>query len=48
MKALIYHGPRDVQIDDKPRPNIQDPEDIRIADHSVLEIDSLHYKLPSI
>jgi S-(hydroxymethyl)glutathione dehydrogenase / alcohol dehydrogenase len=28
MKALVYHGPRDVQIDDKPRPNIQNPEDI--------------------
>jgi len=26
------HGPRDVQMDDKPRPDIQDPEDIRIAD----------------
>jgi S-(hydroxymethyl)glutathione dehydrogenase / alcohol dehydrogenase len=23
MKALVYHGPGDVQIDDKPRPNIQ-------------------------
>ena len=28
MKALVYHGPRDVRIDDKPRPNIQNPEDI--------------------
>jgi S-(hydroxymethyl)glutathione dehydrogenase / alcohol dehydrogenase len=27
MKALVYHGPRDVQIDDKPRPSIQHPED---------------------
>jgi hypothetical protein len=47
MKTLVYHGPRDVQIDDKPRPDIQDPEDIRIADRSVLEVDALHYKLPS-
>ena len=28
MKSLVYHGPRDVQIDDKPRPNIQHAEDI--------------------
>ena len=28
MKALVYHGPRDVKIDDKPRPNIQNPEDV--------------------
>jgi S-(hydroxymethyl)glutathione dehydrogenase / alcohol dehydrogenase len=28
VKALVYHGPNDVQIDDKPRPNIQNPEDI--------------------
>jgi S-(hydroxymethyl)glutathione dehydrogenase / alcohol dehydrogenase len=28
MKALVYHGPRDVRIDDKPRPNIQNSEDI--------------------
>ena len=28
MKALVYHGPNDVQLDDKPRPNIQTPEDV--------------------
>jgi S-(hydroxymethyl)glutathione dehydrogenase/alcohol dehydrogenase len=28
MNALVYHGPRDVQIDDKPRPNIQNPQDV--------------------
>jgi S-(hydroxymethyl)glutathione dehydrogenase / alcohol dehydrogenase len=28
LKALVYHGPNDVQIDDKPRPNIQSPEDV--------------------
>ena len=28
MKALVCHGPRDVQIDDKPRPNIQNPQDV--------------------
>lgn len=27
MKALVYHGPWDVQIDDKPLPTIQHPED---------------------
>jgi S-(hydroxymethyl)glutathione dehydrogenase / alcohol dehydrogenase len=27
MKSLVYHGPRDIRIDDKPRPNIQHPED---------------------
>lgn len=27
MKALVYHGPRDVRIDDKPHPTIQHPED---------------------
>jgi S-(hydroxymethyl)glutathione dehydrogenase / alcohol dehydrogenase len=27
MKALVYHGPRDVQIDDKPDPTLQHPED---------------------
>jgi len=27
MKALVYHGPRDAQIDDKPYPTIQHPED---------------------
>ena len=28
MKALVYHGPMDVRIDDKPRPTIQNQEDI--------------------
>jgi S-(hydroxymethyl)glutathione dehydrogenase / alcohol dehydrogenase len=28
MKALFYHSPKDVQIDDKPLSNIQNPEDI--------------------
>jgi S-(hydroxymethyl)glutathione dehydrogenase/alcohol dehydrogenase len=28
MKALVYHGPRDVKIDDKPRPTIQNPQDV--------------------
>ncbi len=27
MKALVYHGPWDVQIDDKPLPTIRHPED---------------------
>jgi S-(hydroxymethyl)glutathione dehydrogenase / alcohol dehydrogenase len=28
MKALVYHGPMDVRIDDKPKPKIQQQEDI--------------------
>jgi len=28
MKSLVYHGPMDVRIDDKPKPMIQDKEDI--------------------
>ena len=27
MKALVYHGPRNVQIDDKPGPSTQHPQD---------------------
>lgn len=28
MKALVYHGAYNVTVDDKPKPKIQDPEDI--------------------
>ncbi len=28
MKALVYHGPMDVRVDDKPQPALQHPEDI--------------------
>ena len=28
MKALIYHGAKDERIDDKPKPEIKDKEDI--------------------
>jgi len=28
MKALVYHGPMDVRIDDRPKPKIQHEEDI--------------------
>jgi len=28
MKSLVWHGPMDVRIDDKPQPSIQQPEDI--------------------
>lgn len=28
MKSLVWHGPMDVQIDDKPQPTIMHPEDI--------------------
>jgi S-(hydroxymethyl)glutathione dehydrogenase/alcohol dehydrogenase len=28
MKSLVYHGAKDVRIDDKPKPQIQDNEDI--------------------
>ena len=30
MKSLVYHGPMDVRIDDKPKPRIQDKEDITL------------------
>jgi hypothetical protein len=38
MKALVYHGPWDVQIDDKPQPTIQHPEDaiLRITSTAIL------------
>ena len=29
MKALLYHSPKDVQIDDKPPSNIINPEDVK-------------------
>ncbi len=28
MKSLVYHGAKDVRIDDKPKPHIQDKEDV--------------------
>src|SRR5690242_11474524 len=28
MKAVVYHGPKDVQVDDMPKPRIEKPEDI--------------------
>ena len=28
MKSLVWHGPMDVRIDDKPQPIIQHPEDL--------------------
>lgn len=28
MKALVYHGPMDVRVDDKPKPAIKHPEDL--------------------
>jgi hypothetical protein len=28
MKALVYHVAKDVRIDDKPKPEIKDREDI--------------------
>jgi threonine dehydrogenase-like Zn-dependent dehydrogenase len=31
MKALVYLGPKDVRIDDKPQPTIQDPEDVILS-----------------
>ena len=30
MKALFYHSPKDVQIDDKPPSNIQNPEEVTL------------------
>ncbi|MGB9168391.1 MAG: hypothetical protein WCB31_05630, partial [Nitrososphaeraceae archaeon] len=28
MKALVYHGEKDIRIDDKPKPEIKGKEDI--------------------
>ncbi len=28
MKALVYHGPHDVRIEDVPKPSLQDPQDV--------------------
>ena len=28
MRALVYHGPMDVRIDDKPKPKIEQPQDV--------------------
>jgi len=28
VKALVYHGAKDVRIEDKPKPEIKDKEDI--------------------
>ena len=28
MRAAVYHGPRSIQVDDKPRPTIQRSEDV--------------------
>lgn len=28
MKAVVYHGPMDVRVDDKPKPKIEHQEDI--------------------
>jgi S-(hydroxymethyl)glutathione dehydrogenase / alcohol dehydrogenase len=30
MKALFYHNPKDVEIDDKPPSNIQNPEEVTL------------------
>lgn len=40
MKALFYHSPKDVQIDDKPPSNIQNPEDIKSHATSTVICDS--------
>ncbi len=28
MKAVVYHGPHDVRVEDVPRPTLQDPQDV--------------------
>jgi threonine dehydrogenase-like Zn-dependent dehydrogenase len=40
MKALFYHSPKDVQIDDKPPSNIQNPEDVKSHVTSTVICDS--------
>ena len=34
MKALVYHGPRNVQIDDKPGPSTQHPSPMMKLDEA--------------
>jgi hypothetical protein len=38
MKVLVCHGPRDVQIVDKPHPNIQYPQDAICVLHLLLYV----------
>ena len=40
MKALFYHSPKDIQIDDKPPSNIQNPEDVILRVTSTVICDS--------
>jgi S-(hydroxymethyl)glutathione dehydrogenase/alcohol dehydrogenase len=35
LKALVYHGAKDVRIDDKPKPEIKDKEDIILGVTSI-------------
>lgn len=41
MKALVYHGPRNVQIDDKPGPSTQHPQDaiLRVTSTAICDSD---------
>jgi threonine dehydrogenase-like Zn-dependent dehydrogenase len=47
MKALVYHGPRNVQIDDKPRPSIQHRQDaiLRVTSTAICDSDLRLMKL---
>ena len=33
MKAAVWHGPRDVRVDDVPDPTIEEPTDAVMQDH---------------
>ena len=52
MKALVYHGPWDVQIDDKPLPTIQHREDaiLRITSTAICgsDLHLYHGNLPGM
>ena len=47
MKALVYHGPRNVQIDDKPGPSTQHPQDaiLRVTSTAICDSDLRLMKL---
>ena len=41
MKAMVYHGPNDIRVEDKPKPQIIDPSDavVRIVKTTICGTD---------
>ena len=41
MKAMVYHGPNDIRVEDKPKPQIIDPSDavVRIVKTTICATD---------